>query len=51
MEFNYLDSFTFYSMFKILASLAPGGGAGVWGGGGVCRVISMSLDEFRNVQR
>ena len=47
-EFNYLDSFMFYSVFKISASLAPGGGAG---GCGVSRVISLSLDEFRNVQR
>ena len=47
-DHNYLDSFTFYSVFKIWASLAPGGGAGGWG---LCRVIRVSLDEFRNVQR
>ena len=46
-EFNYLDSFTFYSVFKISASSAPGGVGQV--GGGVCRVIRVSLDEFRNV--
>ena len=32
LEFNYLDSFTFYSVFKISASLAPGGW-GRWMGG------------------
>ena len=31
-EFNYLDLFTFYSVFKISASSAPGG-RGRWVGG------------------
>ena len=37
-----------YSVFKISTSSAPGGAAGGWG---VCRVIRVSLDEFKNVQR
>ena len=51
-EFNYLDPFTFYRVFKILASSAPGRGGGGGGGAGrqgVSRVISVSIDEFRNV--
>ena len=47
-EINYLDSFTFYSIFKISASSAPGGGPCGWR---VSRVIRVSLDELRNVQR
>ena len=41
----------FYGVFKIWVSLAPGG-QGRWvggGGGGVSRVISVNLDEFKNV--
>ena len=43
-----LDSFTFYRVFMIWASLAPGGRADRWGISGVIRV---SLYEFRSVQR
>ena len=42
-EFNYLDSFMFYRVFMIWASLAQWSWAGGWG---VSWMISVSLDEL-----
>ena len=43
-----LNSFTFYRVFMIWASSAPGGGAGEWW---ISVVIRVSLYEFRSVQK
>ena len=42
-----LNSFMFYRVFTIWASLAPGGRAGE----GISGVIRVSIYEFRSVQR